>query len=110
MIVSAAYVWTFTNIAIYGVYFFLYLTGHAAAPSTLPDTHISFGLMIFNLMIVCIALPLLCWFGLYCRYKFDLMRMCDGTSAPSRFIWTTLNLMANATLSHLFADEILLWY
>lgn len=65
---------------------------------------------LFWLLVTCIVIPLTCHFCLYCRYRFDLLKMSDGTSPISRFIWTTLALLMNILLLNVFFRDLVRLY
>lgn len=65
---------------------------------------------VFELVGFCILLPILCHSCLYFRYRFDLVKMCDGTSVTSRFIWTVLALSMNLGLLHVVLRDIVQVY
>jgi len=86
-----AYIWTYCLQGLYLIYIFSWLMGWAGEIE---------GMGYWELILTCSLLPFVSVSGLYCRTRFDLIRMQDGSSAPSRFIWTVLVLMFNPMLTY----------
>ena len=102
--IKAVYLMTYLiQISLLG-YLILFFLGKASFPLGVSSGET------FELIGFCILLPLLCHFGLYCRNNFDLVRMCDGTSPISRFIWTVLVMSMNLVLLHIFLRDFLRVY
>jgi hypothetical protein len=98
-----AYSLTYINQVVWACYFILDIFGKT-------DGIFRSDGGVFTAIVICIVSPLLCQLCLYCRYRFDLMRMHDGTSHASRMIWNILNLLMNVVLVHLFLRDVLTWY
>lgn len=64
----------------------------------------------FLFVVALLGMPWLPIFGLSMRNRFDLLRMADGTSAISRFIWSALSLSFILVMLYGFwVDIVLAW-
>jgi hypothetical protein len=100
-IVNLAYISSYCLVGLYLIYIFSWLMGLAEEIE---------GMGYWELILTCSFLPLLSVSGLYLRTRFDLIRMRDGSSAPGRFIWTSLLLMYNSTLTYSYFNHIVPLY
>ena len=89
----------YLNAALYVGYYMLRLIGSVGDP-------IGWGGSAFELIILCLIAPLLPIFALSMRYRFNLLQMSDGTSKPSRFIWSTLSISLSLLMLYSFVVEI----
>jgi len=96
---NALYLLAYLNAALYISYFFLWLVGLAELPSKWNGSS-------FELAFVCLIVPLLPIVTLNLRYKFNLIQMSDGTSKPSRFIWSVLSFSMSVMMLYAFFVEI----
>jgi len=96
-LVAAIYLWTYLLSIVFAGYLLLWVFGIAEGVESVRSWELA-GFL---------CLPGLSIFALWCRYEFDLIRMQDGTSAPSRFIWTILATLMNASLTYAFWKNIL---
>lgn len=95
--VNFVYAWAYINLVLYSGYLLFWFLGWAKGIE---------GMSNAGIIATCLGLPFLSIFGLWSRYEFDLMRMHDGTSVASRFIWTSLSVMLSATLSHAYFKQV----
>jgi hypothetical protein len=100
-IVNLAYISSYCLVGLYLIYIFSWLMGWARGIE---------GMGYWEIILTCSLLPLLSVSGLYLRTRFDLTRMRDGSSAPGRFIWTSLLLMYNSTLTYSYFNHIVPLY
>jgi len=100
-IVNLAYISSYCLVGLYLIYIFSWLMGWARGIE---------GMGYWELILTCSLLPLVSVSVLYCRTRFDLIRMRDGSSAPSRFIWTLLVLMFNSVLTYPYFNQIVPLY
>lgn len=85
--VRILYLAAYLNLVLFAPYFFIMIFG---TDTEIPG-YADLGLSAFYTVIMWPVIPLTLLFGLYARNEFDLLRMQDGTSAPSRFIWCALS-------------------
>ena len=104
LLVKAVYLLTYINYILFIGYFIFYLLGKVSPPLGVEQGDM------FTLIVICIFAPALCHSCLYCRDRFDLVRMCDGTSAMSRFIWTALVFGLSSGLLHVFLRDFIQVY
>jgi hypothetical protein len=97
MLYSLAYL----NAALYIGYFMLWLFGWVGYPTGWNDG-------VYLLGFACLILPLVPIAVLSMKFKFDLLRMSDGTSMPSRFIWSALSMSLTLLMLYAFVVEIVL--
>ncbi len=100
MVYKILYLVTRLNFILYVGYYFLWLLDFVAFPKTWDASELSFGF-------ACFFLPLLGIGGLKLRDEFDLIRMEDGTSKGSRFIWSILVGLSSFALLYAFFVGIL---
>ncbi len=95
------YAFAYLNAALCMGYFLLWLSGLADYPKGWDGGDLLMA-------VAFIVAPLLPIFGLNMRYQFDLLRMSDGTSMPSRFIWSALSMSLTLLMLYAFMVEIVL--
>ena len=102
--VKTIYLLTYINYILFVGYFIFYISGKVPPPLGVEQGDM------FTIIGACFLMPMLGHFALYSRCRFDLVRMRDGTSAPSRFLWTLMALGQNLILLHLFLRDIVRVY
>ena len=95
-IVNLVYISSYCLVGLYLIYLFSWFMGWARGID---------GLSHWELIVGCVLLPFVSVSVLYCRTRFDLIRMQDGFSAPSRFIWTGMLLMYNPLLTYSYFNQ-----
>ena len=100
-IVNLVYISSYCLVGLYLIYLFSWLMGLAKGIE---------GESNWKIIATCLVIPFLSVFCLYLRTRFDLMGMQDGSSAPSRFIWTGLLLMYNPTITYSYFNQIVPLY
>jgi hypothetical protein len=100
-IVNLVYISSYCLVGLYLIYLFSWFMGWVRDIG---------GVSHWELIVGCILLPFLSVSGLYCRTRFDLIRMQDGSSGPSRFIWTGLLLMYNPMITYTYFNQIVPLY
>jgi hypothetical protein len=98
-VIAIAYVLAYLNLLLYWSYYLFRVLGFAELPSGYQEGE-------FYLFVGCIIGGGLPRFVLYLRYRFDLMRMQDGSSGPSRFIWTVLSVSLSVVMQYAYWTEI----
>ena len=95
---NIAHFWTYIVVGSYIFYLVAFLAGWARAVEGLNY----FG-TILGLFLAAILLPL---GALYCRDRFDLVHLRDGTNAPSKIIWTFLLFSHNSVMTYAYITQV----
>jgi hypothetical protein len=99
-LIPLLYLLAWLNAFIYVGYFLLWAVGIVDFPDNWDG-----GIFVFIVaFVVCPLMPIA---ALEMRYRFDLLTMSDGTSMPSRIIWSILSVAFVIVMLYSFYSEML---